>query len=1002
MLNQLYFSIVCCLISIAGFAQNIDFQPIQSANQLTASDLNVSSLLQLENGNSYFLADHRLFFADNIHSQRREIPLPNGFYYRLINFFGEVVIEGRLEGYVTNYIYRNGEWLLFDIELGDINNVMNNEKIFRYDSDENQLMISNNKGISFEIGYEYEDYVIENLGILANSDYVYNLVLFERGTIHSYESTVLYQFDHDLKLIDTIQIQNSNGISAYKLFLNDNIIFGQNGRNAIKIDLNSKLIEVNNSLRNTSNSQGGGFYNAKSIVNDNKIYYVISSSLYYADIDSFNTANPILLESKFYISSNFYLSPNEQIIAFSYDGELVTISNDNSINYSPSDLDPSFDHRNFILGSEGQLFLDVDSRDRFFSYDNGDTWIKEENFYPQEYMVEDILESYPWARWIQISGDTTAAIRFDDGWSSWTPNAPQPAYDAVTNTYVQGYAFFYTYDNGATWLRSYDKVSPPNNRMKVVDGKLYIYPRNQEDFSFENSNQIIKPSLTIYNPENDFEIEQTIPLEDYPLGGFNGSFELSENGELHQHPRFFDDFSYIDDQQLGFSPAGELYLVPESDASYVLSNREGVVNIYYRENRTSTYRQLNLSPYNIGDGNLYVGKDYLYYVAQSKIYRATHPIIEDQYIEGEIYSDDNMNCENDDIRINLFGWIVNLESALEDYTYYVQSSDYSFSVPSGSYDISISSPWQEWESCNFNSAIDIAPSETIEVNIPFQSDDLCSRLSIDVTPIIMRRCFTSRHKVLIKNTGSAPSTSTKVILKISDNYTFEDSSNPFTIISDTEIEFLVEDIAPFEIAEFYIDLMVDCDAELGDTHCFKAEIISDSNCNSWDDVFSEGCNINIGSYDPNDVTSFSGLPSIDVEEIKKEDFIDYVIRFQNTGTDTALNVRILNTLPNNADITTLEILNSSHTFDIRVLENNELEIKYPNIFLPDSIVNETESHGFFKYRIYPNDDIAMGDEIFNQAGIYFDFNDLVITNRDRVVIESGYSEVTGHRYIIVT
>ena len=56
------------------------------------------------------------------------------------------------------------------------------------------------------------------------------------------------------------------------------------------------------------------------------------------------------------------------------------------------------------------------------------------------------------------------------------------------------------------------------------------------------------------------------------------------------------------------------------------------------------------------------------------------------------------------------------------------------------------------------------------------------------------------------------------------------------------------------------------------------------------------------------------------------------------------------------------------------------KFSFDNIYLPDSINNEPESHGYVAYRIKPIDDIQLGDIVLNQASIYFDFNLPVITN----------------------
>jgi hypothetical protein len=53
---------------------------------------------------------------------------------------------------------------------------------------------------------------------------------------------------------------------------------------------------------------------------------------------------------------------------------------------------------------------------------------------------------------------------------------------------------------------------------------------------------------------------------------------------------------------------------------------------------------------------------------------------------------------------------------------------------------------------------------------------------------------------------------------------------------------------------------------------------------------------------------------------------------------------------------------------------------FQNILLPDSNVNEPASHGFVQFRIRPRADVPLETDIFNNAAIYFDFNDPIITN----------------------
>lgn len=139
------------------------------------------------------------------------------------------------------------------------------------------------------------------------------------------------------------------------------------------------------------------------------------------------------------------------------------------------------------------------------------------------------------------------------------------------------------------------------------------------------------------------------------------------------------------------------------------------------------------------------------------------------------------------------------------------------------------------------------------------------------------------------------------------------------------------------------------------------------------------CLENIGAYDPNDKGAF---PVGYGEEhfIEPETEINYRIRFQNTGTDTAFTVIIRDTLSEWLDLRTLSLGNSSHSYDADIDMSRALTFTFNNILLPDSTTNLEESQGFVDFSISPQLDAPLGTVIENSAAIYFDFNEPVITN----------------------
>jgi uncharacterized repeat protein (TIGR01451 family) len=134
-----------------------------------------------------------------------------------------------------------------------------------------------------------------------------------------------------------------------------------------------------------------------------------------------------------------------------------------------------------------------------------------------------------------------------------------------------------------------------------------------------------------------------------------------------------------------------------------------------------------------------------------------------------------------------------------------------------------------------------------------------------------------------------------------------------------------------------------------------------------------------GAFDPNDKQGFP-------KGYKKEQFIaqnqdiEYLIRFQNTGTDTAFTVIVRDTISDKLDLKSIEFGASSHKYVAELYGKNGVKFTFDNIKLVDSFKNEPKSHGFIKYRIKQNKDLPYGTQITNRAGIYFDFEDPIITN----------------------
>ncbi len=135
-----------------------------------------------------------------------------------------------------------------------------------------------------------------------------------------------------------------------------------------------------------------------------------------------------------------------------------------------------------------------------------------------------------------------------------------------------------------------------------------------------------------------------------------------------------------------------------------------------------------------------------------------------------------------------------------------------------------------------------------------------------------------------------------------------------------------------------------------------------------------------GSYDPNDISvNPIGLgPNSCI--LPSDSVLNYHIRFQNTGTDTAFTVIVVDTLSPYVNPATFEMGSTSHPCTVSMQGDGILSFRFDQILLPDSNVSQGGSNGFITYSVHADPGLAWNTVIENRASIYFDFNAPVITN----------------------
>ncbi|MBK8442449.1 MAG: leucine-rich repeat domain-containing protein [Sphingobacteriales bacterium] len=247
--------------------------------------------------------------------------------------------------------------------------------------------------------------------------------------------------------------------------------------------------------------------------------------------------------------------------------------------------------------------------------------------------------------------------------------------------------------------------------------------------------------------------------------------------------------------------------------------------------------------------------------------------------------------------------------------------------------------------------------------------------------------FDAKYKIICRNKGNQKE-SGSIYLQFDDSVLdFVSASPTLAAQSDSLLTWSFANLQPFESRSINLTLNLNSPQEtpplnIGDVLNFLAYSDypqTDETPNDNNSTFNQTV---VDSYDPNDKTCLQGS-QIDVKNI--DDYLHYVIRFQNTGSAEAIQVVVKDELADNLDISTFQMVAASHDYRLR-LENRILEVFFENINLPDSTTNEPESHGFVAFKIKAADSVAIGSQLKNTAEIYFDYNFPIVTNTTETAV----------------
>jgi uncharacterized repeat protein (TIGR01451 family) len=353
-------------------------------------------------------------------------------------------------------------------------------------------------------------------------------------------------------------------------------------------------------------------------------------------------------------------------------------------------------------------------------------------------------------------------------------------------------------------------------------------------------------------------------------------------------------------------------------------------------------------------------------------------------ISGKVFHDLNENGIWEEEEPGITGFPISATNNASIYTYSNQEGDFSVSLEdSTNYNVSYVDQSHCWVLTSQPGYYDltIGDSLTTDLNFGFRKLQGAETAYVDVQSGPTRCGFTVPFWVNIYNTGCEP-VNGQVTIELDENVTLSDYDEE-NVSVDGQV--LLWNFADLEVSHSYqleLKLIMPGTDFIGEDISLitTAYIMNDNGALDLAEIYNYTSTITC-AYDPNDKQTVPSRPEESNSNYTLiDEYIQYTIRFQNTGNDTAFTVRLHDQLSPDLDWETLEPLSASHAYRTTLFPDGKLEFLFEDILLPDSIVNEPASHGYVTFRIKAREDIEDFSTVENTAYIYFDYNSPIITN----------------------
>ncbi|MFM2225085.1 MAG: hypothetical protein RJA07_1287 [Bacteroidota bacterium] len=381
---------------------------------------------------------------------------------------------------------------------------------------------------------------------------------------------------------------------------------------------------------------------------------------------------------------------------------------------------------------------------------------------------------------------------------------------------------------------------------------------------------------------------------------------------------------------------------------------------------------------------------------------------------GNVYEDKNVNCKEDSaleyLNHNTLIQVTNNSFATTNN----QNSQFYFSLSNGNWNIREILPRYWFHTCNSDSFnITISPSnptDTIYCASDFTPNIIDDQISYGIDNA-SKSHNKQHHYISLRNVGTTVSSGV-VVLKLDSIFNNVSSLPAPSNVIGNQYFWNYNNINPWENKYIFLTTNFDSTkASIGKYFSNSIDVypnqpdsfMNDNSDFKWSKV-SKSINPNLTSpylyllRDSNYQSLYANYYDINDPFNQSLNELAYEIHFQNLTHDSVYSIKIIDSLDQRLDLSTLRIGVVTSAYKYTISGKGVLTFILDSINLPSYLVNDSMSNGIVKFYIRPKTSKYLGNAIYNSAKINFDDNKTIYTNKTKY---PWWNINVGNEYITI-